>query len=140
MYLKINGYEISCEEGVRWLDAYRLLPAERKGLKPLGISVQGRTYSLDDPAEEYAHASVLTYADEEGRRIYERSLQLLFLTAVHRVDASKHVRIEHSFGQGIYIDLKDGEMDDAFVMRVEAEMRALAEQDLPIRRKSVSTA
>jgi len=139
MYLKINGYEISCEEGIRWLDAYRLLPAERKGLKPLGISVQGRTFSLDDPAEEYAHASVLTYADEEGRRIYERSLQLLFLTAAHRVAPGAHVRIEHSFGQGIYIDLKDGAMDAALVERIEAEMRALAEQDLPIRRKRVST-
>ena len=70
MYLKLNDYEISCARGVRWRDAYALLPAERRVRRPLGVCVQGRTYSLNDPAEEYAHAKILTYADEEGRRIY----------------------------------------------------------------------
>ena len=139
MYLKINGHEISCAEGISWLEAYRLLPAEMKAENPLGISVQGRTYSLNDPAEEYAHASVLTYADEEGRRIYERSLQLLFLTAVKLVRPDVHARIEHSFGQGIYIDLQDAALKPDFVAQVEAKMRELAERDMPILRTNVST-
>ena len=28
LYLKLNGYEISCEMGIRWLDAMELLPEE----------------------------------------------------------------------------------------------------------------
>ena len=139
MYLKLNDYEISCANGARWRDAYELLPEDRRVRAPLGVCVQGRTFSLNDPVEEYAHAKILTYADEEGRRIYERSLQLLFLTAAHRVRPDAHVRIEHSFGQGLYINLRDEEMTQAFVDAVEREMRVLAAQNLPIERNNVTT-
>ena len=139
MYLKLNDYEISCANGARWRDAYELLPEDRRVRAPLGVCVQGRTFSLNDPVEEYAHAKILTYADEEGRRIYERSLQLLFLTAAHRVRPDAHVRIEHSFGQGLYINLRDEEMTQAFIDAVEREMRALAAQNLPIERNNVTT-
>ena len=139
MYLKLNGCELSCESGISWLEAYKMLPEDERVCAPLGISVGGRTYSLRDPAQEYAHAQTLTYADEEGRRIYERSLQLLFITAVHRLKKEAHVRIEHSFGQGLYIVLVDEEMDAGFVAQTEAEMRRLAAQDLPIERKNVTT-
>jgi len=139
VYLKINGHEISCREGLRWLDAYEMLPEEKRVARPLGMCVRGRTYSLNDPALEYTHARVLTYADEEGRRIYERSLQLLFLTAVHRIDPSAHVRIEHSFGQGLYIARDGAEMTEDFITAVEGEMRSLAARDLPLERKNVTT-
>ena len=139
MYLKLNGCELSCEPGIRWRDAYDLLPEDKKVRAPLGISVQGRTYSLNDPALEYTYARVLTYGDEEGRRIYERSLQLLFLTAVHRVNPDAHVRIEHSFGQGLYMRLAEGEMSGEFIRAVEAEMRDMVVRDLPLERKNVTT-
>ena len=139
MYLKLNGYEISCESGMSWRQACDLLPADRQVPGALGIFVQGRTFSLNDPAEEYAHAHILTYADEEGRRIYERSLQLMFITAVHRLDPGMHVRIQHSYGRGLYATLREGDMPAEFVARVEAEMHALAQQDLPISRISVTT-
>lgn len=139
VYLKINGYEICCEEGMRWREACALLPEEKRVCKPLGISVLGRTYSLNDPALEYARAQVLTYANEEGRRIYERSLQLLFLTAVHHLAPAAHVRIEHSFGQGLYIRLIGEEMEEGFIRDVEREMCALVEKDLPLVRKNVTT-
>ena len=82
MYLKINDIEMSCEKGEKWERLLQRLPDEGRGA--LGISVRGRTFSLAETAEEYAYAHVLTYKNEEGRRIYERSLQLLFLTAVRR--------------------------------------------------------
>lgn len=139
MYLKLDGYEISIPEGASWLEALELLPEDRKIAFPLGVSVQGRTYSLNDPAVEYSHAHVLCYKDEEGRRIYERSLQLLFITAVHRIDPKLHVRIEHSFGSGLFISVGDGEVDLPLLNRIEAEMRALAKANLPITRQQVTT-
>lgn len=139
VYLKLDGYEISIEEGASWQEAIDRLPMERRIKAPLGVSVQGRTYSLCDPAEEYARAHVLSYRDEEGRRIYERSLQLLFITAVHRIDPTLHVRIEHSFGSGLYISVGDEAVGEALLRKIEAEMRDLAAQDLPIERQQVTT-
>lgn len=139
MYLKLNDYEINCAEGACWMEAFQQLPAQRRAKSPLGVLVQGRSCSLKDPAEEYAHAKILTYADEEGRRIYERSLQLLFITAVHRLKPEAHVRIEHSFGRGLYINLRNEEMTAEFIARIEAEMRNLVARDLPIERVNVTT-
>ena len=139
MYLKLDGYEISCNEGISWQEAIGLLPEKLRPLRPLGISVLGRTYSLCDSVEEYAHAKILTFQNEEGRRIYERSLQLLFITAAHRVNPKARVRIEHSYGHGLYIGLHDEAMTEAFIAGVEREMRALAAADLPIERNRVTT-
>ena len=137
MYLKLNGIEICCEQGTRWCDLLGKLPDRGRGA--LGVIVQGKTYSLNEPAVEYAYARILTYADEEGRRIYERSLQMLFLTAVHRLYPKERVRIQHSFGQGLYIDIT-GMIPDAETLKgVEREMQGLVEEDLPIRRRNVST-
>lgn len=139
MHLKINGYEINCAEGTSWLEALKYLPQTVRAARPLGISVEGRTYGLNDPVEEYAHASILTYSDEEGRRIYERSLQLLFITAAHDLQPELQVRIEHSFGQGIYIEFRGAQLTEDFISRLEARMRELVAQNLPIVRTNVTT-
>lgn len=137
MYLKLNGVEMCCRGEERWGDLLGRLPDGGAGA--LGVFVQGRAHSLADRVEEYAFARVLTYADEEGRRIYERSLQFLFLTAAHRLWPDMRVRIEHSFGQGLYIAVRGVEMNGEAIAALEREMRALAEADLPLKRRVVST-
>ena len=54
MYLKLNGIEMSCTGDERWGDLLERLPESGKGA--LGVSVQGRTESLNDTVEEYAYA------------------------------------------------------------------------------------
>ena len=116
MYLKLNGVEISCTGQERWADLLARLPDGGAGA--LGVSVRGRTQSLNDPVEEYAYARTLTYADDEGRRIYERSLQFVFLTAAHRLYPGRRVRIRHSFVQGLYIDLPEVRVTESIVARL----------------------
>lgn len=136
MYLKLNGIEIKCSGKECWGDLLNNLPDHGAGA--LGVTVQGRTYPLNGCVEEYAHAKILTYADEEGRRIYERTLQFIFLAAAHRLYPGERVRIRHSFGQGLYIDLPKLTVTLAMVSRLEAEMRAIVEANLPIERVTVS--
>lgn len=137
MYLKLNGVEMACGAQERWLDLLKRLPDGGAGA--LGVCVQGRAYSLNDRVEEYAFARVLTYADEEGRRIYERSLQLLFLTAAHQRYPAARVRMEHSFGQGIYASAEGVDLTDEAVLKIEEEMRRMVEADMPIRMRRGST-
>ena len=136
MYLKLNGIEIKCSGEECWGDLLNNLPDHGAGA--LGVTVQGRTYPLNGRVEEYAHAKILTYADEEGRRIYERTLQFIFLAAAHRLYPGERVRIRHSFGQGLYIDLPKLTVTLEMVSRLEAEMRAIVEANLPIERVTVS--
>ena len=137
MYLKLNGVEIKCGGEERWADLLAKLPDGGAGA--LGVSVRGRTQSLNDKVEEYAFARTLTYADEEGKRIYERSLQFIFLTAAHRLYPGERVRIRHSFVQGLYIDLPNVNVKPQIVARLKEEMRRIVAADLPIQRYTVST-
>lgn len=137
MYLKLNGIEMCCDGSERWSDLLAKLPDGGAGA--LGVCIQGRTYSLAAQVEEYAYARILTYADEEGRRIYERSLQLLFLAAANRVCPAARVRIEHSFGQGLYISVIGAAVSDQLLAAIEGEMRRMVVQDLPIGRLDMST-
>lgn len=136
VYLKLNGIEMNCTGDERWIDLLGKLPDGGAGA--LGISIQGRTCSLKDPVEEYVFARVLTYADEEGQRIYERSLQFIFLTAAHRLYPGERVRIRHSFVQGYYIDMPNLAVTPEIVHRLRAEMRAIVDADLPIEHLKVS--
>ena len=137
MYLKLNGVELNCAAGERWSEALARLPQPVPDA--LGVVVRGSTKSLNDEVEEYALARTLTYADEEGRRIYERSLQFIFLTAAHRLFPGERVRIRHSFAQGLYIDLPEVRVTEAIVQKLTKEMRAIVAADLPIEKLSVST-
>ena len=138
MYLKLNNIEMQCTGDERWGDLLARLPDGGAGA--LGISVRGRTDSLNDRVQEYAYARVLTFADEEGRRIYERTLQFVFLTAADRLYPGERVRIRHSFLQGLYIDLPGVAVTDEVVARLKAEMRRIVAADMPIERLMVSTA
>lgn len=138
MYLKLNGIEMCCDGSEQWRDLLKKLPDGGAGA--LGVCIQGRTYSLAAQVEEYAYARILTYADEEGRRIYERSLQFLFLAAVGRLYPDACVRIEHSFGQGLYISVSGVAVSAEMPAAIEDEMRRMAAQDIPIVRLDMSTA
>ena len=137
MYLKLNGVEMECTGQEKWIELLERLPDG--GVGALGVSVRGRTESLNAPVEEYAFAKTLTYADEEGRRIYERSLQLVFLTAAYRLYPGKRVRIRHSFAQGLYIDLPDVAVTEVIVADLKAEMQHIVAADMPIQRLCMST-
>ena len=136
MHLKLNGIEMNCVGTEKWGDLLAELPDGGEGA--LGISIQGRTCSLNDPVEEYAFATVLTYADEEGRRIYERTLQFILLAAVNRRYPGQRVRIRHAFYSGYFIDLPGMDETPEVAWELKAEMRAIVDANLPIEKYHVS--
>ncbi len=97
----------------------------------LGCFCGGKVLELNDKIEESCRLHPITFQNEEGRRIYERSLRFIMLLAVRRVLPGLHVRIEHSIGYGIYVRLLEKEMEEDMVARIEEEMRRIVEADLP---------
>ena len=137
MKLKINGTETECAGGTRFLEL-----AERLGFarSALGVHIKGATISLCAEAEGASDVSLITYADEEGRRIYERTLQFVLIAAVRRAMPDARVRIEHSFGQGLYVTMQDAILTAAQMEDIYKQMRAIIDSDLPIARKDVTKA
>lgn len=98
----------------------------------LALRVKGDSVPPTAVPADGACAATLTYRDEEGRRIYERTLQFVLLLAVRRVLGEKQrVRIEHSLGQGIYIDLPGISVTAETAAAVESAMRNIVKEDIP---------
>lgn len=95
----------------------------------------GACVELGAPLDESCTLTALTYADEEGRRVYERSLRFVLLLALRRLFPDKRARILNSVGYGVYLRVLGEDMDHAMVHALEKEMRALVEQDLPFERE-----
>ena len=97
----------------------------------LGCLCGGRALQLNDPVLKDCVLHPLTFQNEEGRRIYERSLRFVLLLAAQRVLPGLHLRIEHSIGYGVYMRLLERDADAETVERLQAEMEAIVAEDLP---------
>ena len=100
----------------------------------LGCFRGGKVLELNEKIPESCRLHPITFQNEEGRRIYERSLRFVMLLAVRHVLPGRHVRIEHSIGYGIYVRLLEGELDQETVDRRQAEMERIVQADLPFTR------
>ncbi len=133
MTITIAGKSASFNAPIRALEAARQLTPE-KADKYLGFFGNGVVVELQQLLQEDHDLTPLTYADEEGRRMYERSLRFVLLLAASRIYPHAQVRIEHSIGQGIYIQLHNMRLTPSDVLALEEEMRAIGQQNLPFTR------
>lgn len=82
-------------------------------------------------------------ADENGIRVYSRSLCLVMVRAATEVFPNCRIRFEHSLSGGIYgeIALQNGQpFTEKDLRRIEARMREIIEADEPIRKTTVPIA
>ncbi|MBQ9943923.1 MAG: nucleoside kinase [Clostridia bacterium] len=98
----------------------------------LGCFCGGRALELNQVLGEDCALHPITFRNEEGRRIYERTLRFVLLLAVKRVlgDGCR-VRIEHSIGYGVYMRFLGRDADEKTVAAVEREMREIVKENLP---------
>ena len=135
MQLMINGQTVEFSAGERYIDVIRKAGLEKGAL---GVMVKGETCSLNAVAEESAQVKILTFADEEGRRIYERTLQFVLTVASRRIFPEMRLRLEHSFGEGVYVHAGDDVITPDMAGKIRAEMRAIMAEDAPITREIFS--
>ena len=131
--LTYKGTQYEINEGDRWYDV-----CARNALSDvLGVSVGGRSVGLDTPAEGDANA--LTLGDEEGLRMYERSLRFLLLLAVENIMPYTRVRVENTLGRGLLVTIQGGKIGDTLLKKIEDEMRSLSRKALKFELSEVST-
>ncbi len=85
----------------------------------------------------------ITTADPLGHEAYKRSICFLLVKAVHDVaghEKIQDVRIHFSLDKGYYCTVKgDIQLDDEFLKKVDARMRELSDEKIPINKRSVHT-
>ena len=124
------------EKGATVMQCLRALETDVSGV--LAVQQGGRVLELTDVILREGEIRPLTLRDEEGRRIYERSLRFVALLAFRRLMPGQAVRIEYSVGGGVFLHTPGHELTEEEVTAVEAEMRCIVAEDLPFDKKEWS--
>ena len=131
--VSLDGVRQSFADGVMVADVVRRLKPEA-GRTVLAAMRGGECMELTETLHADTALQSVTYADEEGRRIYERSLRFLFLLALRRLYPTWQVRVLNSVGYGVYLQAVGRDMTHEQALLLEKDMRELIEQDLPFQK------
>jgi uridine kinase len=105
----------------------------------VGAIINGELRELTYPIKMDSTVKPVTMAEEDGMRIYRRSLTFLLEAAFEELFPGAMLSIDHSVAAGGYFCqiLNHPTPNDEDLERLEARMRELVEKDLPFRREQV---
>lgn len=141
MPITIEGKSCELRPGTTILEYVRELGLDSASLdnKPLAAQLGGEIFNLGYCPKRDCELTLLRFADEEGRRVYERTLQFVLIIAVRKLFPDARVIVQYSLGEGVYITFKKEPMlSDEDVALLKEEMRRITEANYPIVRKRMS--
>ena len=125
---------------------YKKIAADFQGkhsYEILLVNRDGKLCELHKTLDRDCSLKMVTAEEKPGMQTYERSVAFLMLKAFHDVAGTENVErlsVEYSISHALFIRAKGNfTLDAAFLERVEARMREMAAQALPIQKRSVST-
>jgi uridine kinase len=118
--------------------------AARRGSVPVVAAlVNGRLRELPNPLSHDVAIVPVTVADNDGARIYRRSLAFLMIAAASEVFPDAEVFVEHSAPTvtGYFCEVRGRQpFDQQDLRKVEARMRDIVRQDAPLVKTEVPVA
>lgn len=101
--------------------------------------VDGKLRELTFSVRKDVDVQLLSNATSDGKRIYQRSLSLLMLAAVHELFPEVQIRIEHAVTMaGLLCQARGRDpFTESEIARIEARMQEIVDQDEPIVKSQV---
>ncbi|MFW6271367.1 MAG: nucleoside kinase [Bacillota bacterium] len=98
-----------------------------------GAMVNNKVYSLAKPIDKDCTVEFLSLDEDDGNRIYRRSLFLVLAKVVYDLFPDSKLHIEHSLGNGIYCEInKENSLNQSDVMKIKKNMQKIIEKNIPI--------
>ncbi len=140
--IKVNGEEKQYPAGTSFMELAREYQPEYEDDIVL-VMFNNRLKELHKIVKGDGELTFVTTRDRAGRKAYRRSVTFMMQRAIHNLSEedkkSVSVRVEHSISQGYYCELTGATPDEAYISRLKKEMARLAEEQIPIQKKSIST-
>ncbi len=156
MTLRIDGKEITAKPGQTLLELLTVLGLDRQKLsqRPIAAKIAGEVFNLnyvplrvselcsDRPSIRRAMAAsdgeiqLLYYNDPSGKDAYARTAWFVLFLALHNCYPGMHAMMGCTVGPALMIHLTDSEGFD--LQTLQAEMRRLIDENIPLIRRRVS--
>lgn len=139
----VEGEERFYEEGTTYQSIAEEFQNRHEHQIVLVFVDEFRLQELRKTVRKDCSLTFVTTGDAIGHATYRRSMCFLLVKAVH--DAAGHdrierVRIHFSFSRGYYCTVEgDVKLSEEFLKKVDARMRELCEEKIPIDKRSVHT-
>jgi len=142
MRVTVDGREYEYPVGT----PFKVIAADLQGEYPhdiLLVNRDGKLCELHKTLDRDCTLKMVTAAEKPGMQTYERSVVLLMLKAFYDTAGRENVEritVEYSLSHALFIRARGSfALDQALLDRVEARMRELAAQALPIEKRSINT-
>ncbi len=142
MQVTVDGKAYTYPQGT----PYRAIAADFQDRHPhdiLLVNRGGKLCELHKTLDRDCSLKMVTAQDKPGIQTYERGAVFLMLKAFYDVAGQENVErisVEYSLSSALFILARGNfTLDQALLDRVEARMRELSAQALPIEKRSVST-
>ena len=99
---------------------------------PVGAIINGKLAQLSKRIPVDAQLRIIQRETYEGQKIYESSLLFLFVTAFRKLFPQLDVFIQHSIQQGIYAEVRQGQVTEKDVKNISKLMDQMVKRDIPI--------
>jgi uridine kinase len=141
--VEINGTSREYPKGVSLLEISKEYQKDYQNDIILAF-VNNRLRELPKTVQKDCKIRFVTTAEDAGHKTYNRGLTLVMLKAVYSVVGSvniKKISIEYSVGNGLYCqtDTKAPVTKEQCLL-IKEKMQSLIDKDIPIKKKSISTA
>ncbi len=136
MLILCGNKRMETETGVSVMQCLRGFDVDMTDV--LAVQQGGRVLELTDVITREGEIRPLTLQDEEGRRIYERSLRFVAVLAFRRLMPGQQVRIEYSVGGGVFLHTPGRELTAEDAEAIRGEMQRITEANLPFDKREWS--
>lgn len=107
------------------------------------VNRDGRLCELHKTLDRDCSLKMITATEKPGRQTYERSVVFLMLKAFYDVvgrESIERISVEYSISHALFIQaIGNFVLSQALLDQVEARMKELAEQAIPLRKTSINT-
>jgi len=136
-----DGNTVEHPVGVTGLDVAKAI-SEGLARNALAVKANGEVQDLSTPIIEDTHLSILTWNDDEGKKVYWHSSAHLMAEALEALYPGTKFGIGPAIAQGFYydVDLGDKKLAPGDLEAIEKKMNELAKSDSAFVRREVPKA
>lgn len=141
MNVAVEGKNIDITAGESILCALRRAGTDfsNQAEKPVAAMIGGEVFNLNYTPKRECSIRLLRYGDDEGRRVYERTLQFVLIIAVRKLFPGARLVTRYSAGDGLYITVEKAgtgaPLNEADTDLLRSEMKRITAAAYPFVRR-----